>query len=194
LLRALLDNIPDRIYFKDVQCRFLRCSKSMAKRLGVNDPKEVVGKTDFDFHPQQQAQEFFNDEQRILLTGQPIINKLERQTGAEGQEIWASVTKVPIYSRAGTVTGLIGLSRDITQLKQAEQALRQAEEKYRTIYENSIEGIFQTTADGHFMSANPALAGSMDSTPRGTSQRADRYRASALRGPEPARRVQPSDG
>jgi PAS domain S-box-containing protein len=158
LLRALLENIPDRIYFKDVQCRFLRCSKSMAKRLGVDDPKEVVGKTDFDFHPQQQAQEFFGDEQRILLTGQPIINKLERQTGAEGKEIWASVTKVPVYSRAGTVAGLIGLSRDITQLKQAEQALRQAEVKYRTIYENSIEGIFQTTPDGHFMSANPALA------------------------------------
>jgi PAS domain S-box-containing protein len=158
LLRALLENIPDRIYFKDVQCRFLRCSKSMAQRLGVADPRDVVGKTDFEFHPQRQAQEFFDDEQRILLTGQPVINKLERQTDAEGREIWASVTKVPIYSRAGTVAGLIGLSRDITQLKQIEQALRQAEEKYRTIYENSVEGIFQTTPDGHFISANPALA------------------------------------
>jgi len=158
LLRALLDKIPDRISFKDVQCRFIRCSAAMAKRLGAGDPKEVIGKTDFDFHPREQAQEYFNDEQRILLTGQPIINKLERQTDADGKEIWASVTKVPIYSRAGTVTGLIGLSRDITQLKEAEQALRRAEEKYRTIYENSIEGIFQTKPDGHFISANPALA------------------------------------
>ena len=158
LLRALLDHIPDRIYFKDVNCRFLRCSKSMARRLGLSDPQAVVGKTDFDFHPQEQAQEFYNDEQRILLTGEPLISKLERQVDPDGREIWASVTKVPIYTKSGSIAGLVGLSRDITQLKQTEQALRQAEEKYRAIYENSVEGIFQTTRDGHFISANPALA------------------------------------
>jgi len=158
LLRALLDNIPDRIYFKDTASRFVRCSQSMAERLGVADPRQVVGKTDFDFHPPDQAQDYFNDEQRVLASRQPLINKLERQTDANGREIWASVTKVPILGRTGEVTGLIGLSRDVTQLKQTEQALRQAEEKYRTIYENSVEGIFQTTRDGHFISANPALA------------------------------------
>jgi two-component system sensor histidine kinase/response regulator len=158
LLRALLDHIPDRIYFKDVYCRFMRCSKSMARRLGLADPREVVGKTDFDFHSPEQAQEFFNDEQRILLTGEPLINKLEKQHDTEGNEIWASVTKVPIYTQGGTIAGLVGLSRDITQLKQTERALRQAEEKYRAIYENSVEGIFQTTRDGHFLSANPSLA------------------------------------
>ena len=158
LLRALLDNIPDRIYFKDIHSRFLRCSRSMAKRLGVAQADEVTGKTDFDFHPREQAQEYFNDEQRILLTGEPLINKLERQTATDGSEIWASVTKVPIISQSGAVAGVVGLSRDITQLKQTEKALRQAEEKYRTIYENSVEGIFQTTRDGHFITANPALA------------------------------------
>jgi len=158
LLRALLDHIPDRIYFKDVYSRFMRCSKSMARRLGLADPREVVGKTDFDFHSPEQAQEFFNDEQRILLTGEPLINKLEKQHDTEGNEIWASVTKVPIYTQGGTIAGLVGLSRDITQLKQTERALRQAEEKYRAIYENSVEGIFQTTRDGHFLSANPSLA------------------------------------
>jgi PAS domain S-box-containing protein len=158
LLRALLDYIPDRIYFKDVHCRFLRCSKSMARRLGLEDPREVIGQTDFDFHPVELAREFYIDEQNILQTGQPLINKLEKQVDTDGQEIWASVTKVPIYTQAGTIAGLVGLSRDITQLKQTEQALRQAEEKYRAIYENSVEGIFQTTRDGHFLSANPALA------------------------------------
>ena len=158
LLRALLDNIPDRIYFKDVHSRFLRCSRSMAKRLGVAEAGAVIGKTDFDFHPREQAQEYFNDEQRILLTGEPLINKLERQIATDGSEIWASVTKVPIISQSGAVAGVVGLSRDITQLKQTEKALRQAEEKYRTIYENSVEGIFQTTRDGHFITANPALA------------------------------------
>src|SRR4051812_7896662 len=158
LLRALLENIPDRIYFKDTQSRFLRCSKSMANRLGLEEPIEVVGKTDFDFHPPELAKEFYDDEQKIIATGEPLINKLEKQSDTQGKTIWASVTKVPIYNQTGQITGLIGLSRDITQLKETEQALREAEEKYRAIYENAVEGIFQTTLDGHFISANPALA------------------------------------
>ena len=126
LLRALLDNIPDRIYFKDVHSRFLRCSNSMARRLGMQTPSEVVGKTDFDFHPRELAQEFFNDEQRIILTGKPMINKLEKQSSPNGEEIWASVTKIPIYNQNGAVTGIIGISRDVTKLKKAEQELEQA--------------------------------------------------------------------
>ncbi len=158
LLRALLDNIPDRIYFKDVESRFLRCSNSMALRLDLEDPKKIVGKTDFDFHPRELAQEFYEDEQRIIRTGQPLINKLEKLTDSVRREIWASVTKIPIYNRNGHVTGIVGISRDVTQLKEIEVALRQAEEKYRAIYENSVEGIFQTSAEGRFLSANPALA------------------------------------
>ncbi len=158
LLRSLLDNIPDRIYFKDVHSRFVRCSTSTARRLGLNNPKEAQGRTDFDFHPRDLAEEFFRDEQQIILTGQPLINKLERQVDVSGDEIWASVTKVPIRNQEGAITGLIGLSRDVTQLIKTERALREAEEKYRAIYENSVAGIFQTTADGRYLSANPALA------------------------------------
>jgi PAS domain S-box-containing protein len=129
LLRALLDNIPDRIYFKDVQSRFIRCSDSMVKRLGAHEVKDVVGKTDFDFHPRELAQEFFEDEQRIILTGEPLINKLERQVDVGGNDIWATVTKVPIYNQNGAVTGIIGISRDVTQLKKAEEALEQARDE-----------------------------------------------------------------
>ena len=126
LLRALLDNVPDRIYFKDTESRFLQCSMAMAKRLGLKDPVEVVGKTDFDFHPAEQAREFFADEQKILLTGTPIINKVERQVAADGSDIWASVTKVPLRNRAGFITGIVGISRDITEIKRAERELQQA--------------------------------------------------------------------
>ncbi len=126
LLRALLDNIPDRIYFKDTQSRFLRVSSSMAKRLGVNETREVFGKTDFDFYPKELAQEFFNDEQRIILTGQPLINKLERIVDHDGQESWASVTKVPLRNKDNSIVGIIGISRDVTKLKEAEVALERA--------------------------------------------------------------------
>ncbi|MCD6050569.1 MAG: sensor hybrid histidine kinase, partial [Verrucomicrobia bacterium] len=123
LLRSLLDNVPDRVYFKDTSCRFLRCSLAMAQRLGLKDPAAVVGKTDFDFHPQELAQQFFEDEQRIILTGEPMINKAERQVSVSGDEIWASVTKVPLKNRHGQVTGIIGISRDITTLKKTEKEL-----------------------------------------------------------------------
>ncbi len=126
LLRALLDTIPDRIYFKDVQSRFLRCSTLMARRLGLKDPKDVWQKTDFEFYPKDLAQEFYQDEQRIILTGHPLINKLEKLIDVDGRESWVSVTKVPIYNRAGGVTGIIGISRDVTKLKEAEAALEQA--------------------------------------------------------------------
>ena len=129
LLRALLDNIPDRIYFKDIHSRFIRCSRSMVKRLGAKEAKEVIGKTDFDFHPRELAQEFHDDEERIILTGQPLINKLERQVDVAGNDIWATVTKVPIYNQNGAVTGIIGISRDVTQLKKAEEALEQARDE-----------------------------------------------------------------
>src|SRR4051812_16277787 len=79
LVEAMLDNIPDRIYFKDTQSRFIKISKALAKRFGIENPDDAVGKTDFDFVAAEKAREFFEDEQRIIHTGEPLINKLERQ-------------------------------------------------------------------------------------------------------------------
>jgi len=126
LLRGLLDNTPDLIYFKDIHSRFLRCSASMVSRLGVTSGGDVVGKTDFDFHAKELAAEFFQDEQRIISTGQPLVNKLEKQFSISGDEIWSSVTKVPLLGKNGAVTGIIGISRDVTRLKKAEVALKEA--------------------------------------------------------------------
>jgi PAS domain S-box-containing protein len=126
LLLALLESSPDRISFKDTQSRFLRASRALAKRLGVASPKDLEGKTDYDVHPKEQADEFFKDEQHIMATGQPIINKVERHVTTLGEESWASVTKVPIYNREGAATGIISVSRDITQLKQVEMELGKA--------------------------------------------------------------------
>ncbi len=121
LLNALLENVPDRIYIKDTESRFIRGSAALARRLSLNSSEEIVGKTDYDFHPEEQAREFHEDEQRVILTGKSIINKVEQQTSEEDRTVWASVTKVPFRNRSGLVTGIIGISRDITALKLAEE-------------------------------------------------------------------------
>lgn len=158
LLQALLDHIPDSIYFKDPQSRFVKVGRAMARRFEVADPEQLVGRTVFDLLDPALAAALHDEEQELLRTGAPIVNKVETIVDQKGGVSWASVTKVPIYDRAGQILGLVGVARDITQLMETEQALRVAEEKYRAIFENSVEGVFQTTLDGRFLQANPALA------------------------------------
>jgi len=141
LLHILLDNIPDGIYFKDDKSCFTRINREQAQRIQVDDPEAAIGKTDFDFFPEHFAKEAYEDEQRILKSGQPLIGKIEKVTLKDGRIRWASATKVPIRERSGQITGLVGISRDITEHKNAEELLRENEEKYRSLVENSIDGI-----------------------------------------------------
>ncbi len=126
LHQALMDSSPDSIYFKDLRSRFIKCSKALATRLGLDDPQAAVSKTDYDFYPAEKAREYFEEEQQIIRTGNPVINKIERQLDPVGNESWASVTKFPIYNQADGITGIVGLSRDISQLKQTEAELEKA--------------------------------------------------------------------
>jgi PAS domain S-box-containing protein len=128
-LQALLDNIPDRIYFKDIQSRFLNLNKALVKRLGVASPEQVIGKTDFDFQLPERAKEFYADEQRIMQTGEALINKTEKQVMPNGDITWTSTTKAPMRDAQGNIIGLVGINRDITKQKQAEEALHQSEGK-----------------------------------------------------------------
>jgi PAS domain S-box-containing protein len=123
LLEAMLENVPDRIYFKDAQSRFLKVSKALLKRINVDDVKKVIGKTDLDFMPPEKANEFFQDEQRIIKSGEPLINKIEKQVLPNGDPAWTSTTKVPLRDADGSVIGIVGINRDITALKLAEQKI-----------------------------------------------------------------------
>ena len=104
LLDAILDHVPDRIYFKDTQGRFIKLSKSVARRLGVEDPALAVGKTDFDFNPPEKAREYYQDEQRVMQTGQPLVNKIEQHILPDGEVNWTSTTKMPLRNQEGEVT------------------------------------------------------------------------------------------
>lgn len=156
LLQALLDHVPDRIYFKDAQSRFIKLSRTLATRRGLTDPEQAIGKTDFDFFPPEKAAEFFADEQRIIRTGQPLINKIEKQTAPDGEVSWASVTKVPLRDEAGKVVGIAGINRDITNQKQVEDALAKERLLLRTLIDNLPDSIYAKDTAGRKTLANPA--------------------------------------
>lgn len=123
LLQALMDNMPDHIYFKDTQSRFIRNSRSQATLLGLSDPAQVVGKTDFDFFPH--AARAYAEEQEVMRSGKPLVDLEEWVVWPGGQETWVSTTKVPLRNSEGKTIGIFGISRDITERKRAEQAIRQ---------------------------------------------------------------------
>ena len=131
LFDAMLDNIPDRIYFKDILSRFLKINKALADRLGLVHPDDAIGKTDFDFNTPEMAREYFEDEQAILQTGEPLINKVEKKTLPNGEPAWTSTTKVPLRNRDGVVVGIVGINRDITDLKAAEQKIESINRELR---------------------------------------------------------------
>ncbi len=122
-LQALMDYMPDHIYFKDTQSRFIRTSRSQASMLGLGDPAEAAGKTDFDFFPH--AARSYAEEQEIIKSGQPLVDLEEHVVWPDGRETWVSTTKVPLPDAEGKIIGLFGISRDITERKLAEESIRQ---------------------------------------------------------------------
>ena len=127
LLRTLMDNLPDRIYFKDHESRFLRNSRAHLERFALTDASQAIGKSDFDFFSEEHARQAYEDEQRIMRSGQPITRE-EKETWPDGSVSWALSTKLPLRDEQGRTIGTFGISHDITDRKRAEEALRVAKE------------------------------------------------------------------
>ena len=134
LLDAFLEHIPDCVYFKDCDSRFVRISRALADRFELSNPVEAVDRTDSDMFSAEHAQQAFADERNIIRTGQPIVGKEERETWPDGRETWVSTTKVPLRNRRGDIIGTMGISRDITARRLAELEL----EQYKTHLEELV--------------------------------------------------------
>ena len=128
LLSALMDNLPDLIYFKDRESRFTAVNRMFLHRAGLQNHSEIIGKTDKDLYADEHAAAALADEQKIISTGQPIVGVEEKETWPDGHETWVSTTKVPWSDGRGHVIGTFGLSRDITARKLAEENLKMAKE------------------------------------------------------------------
>jgi two-component system, NtrC family, sensor kinase len=162
LLDAFLQNVPEQVYFKDLDSRFLRVSQVQATRLGFDTPAELVGKTDFDVFGDEHARAAFEDEQRMIRTGEPVIDLEERETfdgdaGRPPRTAWVLTTKLPLRDRDGDIVGTFGVSRDITLRKQAEAALSDSEARWRTLLLHLQEVVILVDEHHRLIYATPSV-------------------------------------
>jgi sigma-B regulation protein RsbU (phosphoserine phosphatase) len=132
LLATLMDHIPDSIYFKDRESRFIAVNRAMAGRFGMEDPAEILGKTDIDVFCADHAFRAMEDERRIVETGQPIVDLEEKETWPDGRVTWVTSTKMPLRDPRGRIIGSFGISRDITLRKRAELELERVAGELRS--------------------------------------------------------------
>ncbi|WP_343406307.1 PAS domain-containing protein [Candidatus Amarolinea dominans] len=131
LLRTLVDNLPDSVYVKDLAGRKTLANPADIRKMGVASAAEALGKTDFEVFPPDLAATFDADDQHVIQTGQPVLNREERFILPDGSQGWQLTSKAPLRDRAGQVIGLIGIGHDITERKRAEEALRENEARLR---------------------------------------------------------------
>lgn len=154
LLRSLIDHIPDVVYLKDTQSRFLIANAAAARLFGVNSIDEMIGKTDFDFFPEDLAKVYFEDEAKILSTGQPLRSKREKGINALGEHCLLSVTKTPIRDKEGTIVGIAGIGRDITESVEAKQEAEIEREQLQTLIDNIPDLIYFKDAESRYVNGN----------------------------------------
>ena len=156
LFTELLNNTPDRIYFKDRNSRFLRVNMGMARAFGFENPDDLRGKSDFDLHPYARAQDAFNDEQKIIQTGQALLGKDETEQHADGHMRWVNTLKMPLRNARREIIGTMGISRDITNEKLAELALEREKKLLSTLLEVLPDNLYVKDANDHYIISNPS--------------------------------------
>ena len=127
LLRTLMDSLPDAVFVKDRECRFIAANAAQLQLLGLQAQEQLIGRMDADFLPAETAEKRLIEDQYVIHSGQPILDREEGVTDREGKVRWLLVTKVPLRDSQGRIVGLVGVSRDITQHKRLQDQLRQAE-------------------------------------------------------------------
>lgn len=161
IVRMLMDATPDRIYFKDLESRFVRNNSAQARLLGAASPDECVGKTDFDYFTREHAEKARADELEIIRTGRAIIGKEEHITMRDGSAAWVSTTKLPWRDASGKIIGTFGLTRDITAAKLAEEKLTEERNLLRTIIDHLPSRIYVKDLDSRYLLNNRAHLASL---------------------------------
>ncbi len=150
LMANLMGTIPDHIFFKDLDSRFIRVNPALARRHGLAHPELAIGKSDFDFFDEEHATLTLAAERHLMATGEPTLNVEEFLRWHDGHISWASCSKVPRRDAEGRIIGLIGISRDITERKLTAEKLRYKEQRYRSLVEATTSIVWNTPPSGKF--------------------------------------------
>ncbi|MFZ2960860.1 MAG: PocR ligand-binding domain-containing protein [Candidatus Ozemobacteraceae bacterium] len=157
LLSSILDSVPQSIFWKDRNSVYLGCNEVFAKRVGLHSPKEVVGKSDFDFDFDFTAEEskaYRTDDQEVLSTGLPKTHIIEPLRQADGSIRWADTTKIPLKNAEGNIYGVLGMYQDITEQKSVTEALKESEERLRTLINAMPDIVCFKDGEGRWLEAN----------------------------------------
>mgnify|MGYP000857512698 CR=1 FL=1 len=158
MLQRVLDNVPQRVFWKDRASRFLGCNRSFARDAGLASPEQVIGRTDLELPWHDLAAGYRADDQQVMDTDTPKLNYEEPQHTADGTQFWLRTNKVPLHDRDGRVIGVLGTYEDITERRQAEAALRRSERNYREIFNATSDAILIHDAEtGRILDVNAAM-------------------------------------
>lgn len=155
LLRTLVDHLPVALYLKDTQGRKTLLNPIDQKNVGVASEEEALGKTDFDFFPPDQAAAFWEDDQKVLRSGEPVLNREERLSRPDGSEVWLLTSKVPLRDTQGRIIGLAGIGLDITELKRARDQLAAERTLMRTLLNTLPLAVYAKDITGRKTLTNP---------------------------------------
>ena len=153
LLKSLMNNLPDSIYFKDRESRLTKINRTMEDIYGKYH-ETIIGKTDFDLFSEEHARAAYSDEQEIIRTREPMVAKLEKETFEDGQVKWVRTTKLPLRDDKERIIGTMGISRDVTEIRNARNRLVQEQSLLKTIIDHALAGIFVKDLEGRYTVIN----------------------------------------
>lgn len=155
-LNTLIQTIPDLIWLKDINGVYLNCNR-MFERFFGDSSSEIVGKTDYDYVDKELADFFRKNDRNAIAAEKPTSNEEWVNFASDGRRVLLDTIKTPMYDSKGSIVGVLGIGRDITDRKKAEELLRQSESKYRNLIESMPDGVYRSTHDGKFVDVNPAM-------------------------------------
>ncbi|MHC1725782.1 MAG: PAS domain S-box protein [Syntrophobacteraceae bacterium] len=156
MLQSVLDAIPVRVFWKNLDSNYLGCNRPFALDAGLQSPEEIIGRNDFEMGWAEQAEFYRSDDRLVMETGRPKLGYEESLIMPDGGRIWRLANKVPLRDTGGRIKGVLGTYEDITNSKQMEDMLRASETRYRIVADNTYDWEYWMSPQGKFLYTSPS--------------------------------------